>query len=124
MRKKNDPYEIIRKYEAATELLISTAYGDGGPVNPYPRLHRAMVNQIENGEATVSRYAIWANTVRDNILEYVKLIQTDSDTEKALSHLVTAINSLSCFADIQAQFDPFKEDEMTRPPLRKHLFDL
>jgi hypothetical protein len=34
---------------------------------PLPRLYRAALNQYCGGDATASRYGIWANTVRDNI---------------------------------------------------------
>ena len=111
--------EILEDYENTDQFLISQAYGDGGACNPFPRLHRAALNQMEGGDATLSRYAIWANTVRDNIVEAVKLFETDND--KAIDHLKVSINSLSCFCDIQAHFDPFKHGEIDREPVKMDI---
>jgi hypothetical protein len=59
--------EILRKildeYDDAI-LRVSQAYSDGGVEGLRPRLERAALNQLSGGEATFSRYAIWANTVR------------------------------------------------------------
>ena len=49
--------EIIRIYDV-NQIKLSEAYGDGGADAPWPRFHRAVINQIEDGEATFSRYAI------------------------------------------------------------------
>ena len=112
----NKIYEIIENYESTDDFLISTAYGDGGAVNPFPRLHRAVANQTGGGEATLSRYAIWANTVRDNIIEATNLLVEDPD--KAIQHLKVSINSLSCFCDIQAHIDPFEMGDTEREPIK------
>lgn len=111
--------EIIQKYDRSDDLLISTAYGDGGAQNPFPRLHRAVVNQIEGGDATLSRYAIWANTVRDNLIEFTKIREEDPD--QAIKHLKVVVNSLSCFCDIQARFDPFEHGEKDKSPVKLDL---
>ena len=95
---------IMRKYDSE-ELVVSRAHGDGGTDPLWPRFHRAAINQMSGGEATLSRYAIWANTVRDNIIRALEL-GFDSPGE-ARELLVRAANSLSAFSDVQAYFDPF-----------------
>ena len=56
------------------------------------------------GEAVFSRYAIWANTVRDHIAEALEILDTDrAEAERLLRH---AQNSLSAFSEIQSRFDP------------------
>lgn len=106
---KRNPEELIDKiiqvFDREDEIVLSEAYSDGGPEGLSPRLSRAAFNQIGQGDATFSRYAIWANTVRDNILWAIHLLETQ-DTEGANRHLVRAANSLSAFAEIQALLDP------------------
>jgi hypothetical protein len=65
---------------------------------------RAALNQAEEGEATVSRYGIWANTVRDNIRESIEEIDK-GNIDEAKRLLKRAANSLSAFSEIQALFD-------------------
>lgn len=98
-------HEIIAKYDQPS-LQIAGAYCDGGADTPWPRFERAATNQICDGDATLSRYAIWANTVRDNIIEAVQCVEA-GQTEEANSLLVRAANSLSAFSEVQAYFDPF-----------------
>jgi len=87
-------------------LVISDAYGDGGRDPLWPRFERAALNQISSGDAALSRYAIWANTVRDNIIEGLELIESGKSAE-AKRLLTRAANSLSAFSEVQAYFDPF-----------------
>lgn len=96
---------IVQKYEV-DELQLSTAYRDGSIDPLWGRFARAVSNQMESGDATFSRYAIWANTVRDNITEAMELMEA-AETEEARRLMIRAANSLSAFADIQAYFDPF-----------------
>lgn len=96
---------IIQKYET-DELRLSTAYRDGGIDPLWGRFARAVINQMESGDATLSRYAIWANTVRDNIAEAIALLEAGEKSE-AKRLMIRAINSLSAFSDVQAYFDPF-----------------
>ena len=112
--------EIIAKYETMTGFNISTAYEDGGAENPFPRLGRAALNQL-NGEqgATISRYAIWANTVRDNIIEAAKLIKENPG--KSLKYLEISVNSLSSFSDIQAHFDPDQHGNIKSTPKKMDI---
>ena len=97
---------IVEKYDREM-IQLSEAYEDGGPGSPWPRFHRAAANQILGGEATFGRYAIWANTVRDNARKAHKLIE-EGKPEEALPALVYVINSLSAFADVQKEMDPFQ----------------
>lgn len=53
---------IIDKFDTDREFRTSQAFGDGGVDLLSGRLHRAALNQLCEGEATVSRYGIWANT--------------------------------------------------------------
>lgn len=99
-------YRIISKYDQNT-LQISEAYEDGGIDPLWPRFERAVINQIDDGDATFPRYAIWANTVRDNIVESVRHLD-EMDVNEAKRLLTRAANSLSAFSDVQAYFDPFR----------------
>jgi len=97
---------ILARY-GADELVVSTAYADAGVDPLQGRLWRAAVNQMEQGDATGSRYAIWANTVRDNIIVALKPFE-EGDAMAGRRHLVRAANSLSAYTDVQAYFDPFE----------------
>ncbi|MDY0362998.1 MAG: hypothetical protein RBR08_16235 [Desulforegulaceae bacterium] len=112
--------KIINKYDLAEDFLISTAYGDGGSDNPFPRLDRAAINQqsSEHG-ATLSRYAIWANTVRDNIVKAVDLLK--DNPQESVNLLMRSCNSLSAFSDIQALFDPLEHGKINSEPLKLKL---
>lgn len=99
---------IASHFNTDEELLVSSAYGDGG-INPlYPRLLRAAINQCDDGDATLSRYAIWANTVRDHISAAMHLFE-NGEKEEGSRLLIAAHNSLSAFSEIQKHFDPLKE---------------
>lgn len=95
---------IIKRFDDDQQLLRSDAYPDGGTHTLMGRLGRAGLNQATEGEAMLSRYAIWANTVRDHIAESIRLL--DSDRKEAERLLAHAHNSLSAFSQIQAVFDP------------------
>ena len=95
--------EIIRRYDTR-ELKVSKAYEDGGIDPLWPRLDRAAMNQVDGGDATVSRYGIWANTVRDNIREAISLLESKKQ-EDAMPLLIRAANSLSAFSEIQHFLD-------------------
>lgn len=106
---KGDKWEalqdIIDKY-SKDELVLSRAYSDGSVDPLWPRFDRAAGNQLTEGEATVSRYAIWANTVCDNLIESLKFIEKN-DIATARILIIRAANSMSAFADVQALVDPF-----------------
>jgi hypothetical protein len=96
--------EIIKMYDTDRKFLVSRAFTDGG-IDPLSgRLRRAAVDQLHAETATVSRYAIWANTVRDNIRQAAVEIENGNITE-AHRLLHRAANSLSAFSELQAHFD-------------------
>jgi hypothetical protein len=97
--------KIVSKFDTAEELVVSSAYGDGGTTLLFPRLIRAAMNQWDNGDSTVSRYAIWANTVRDHISAAIHLIE-NGETKDGCRLLIAAHNSLSAFSEIQKRLDP------------------
>jgi hypothetical protein len=103
--------EIIDRFSQNMLVNSPLAPMDGGIDGLWERFHRALMNQMSGGEATFSRYAIWANTVRDNILEGLKLAK-DGQLEEAEYHLVRAANSLAAFCEVQAYFDPFELREI------------
>ena len=108
-----DFQHIFDKYNR-DRLQIPDAYnGSKGFDMLWPRFERALSNQIESGEATVSRYAIWAETIRDNIIQAMNEMENGkADEGKRL--LVGAVNSLSAFAEVQAYFDPL--GTLPQPP--------
>ena len=77
------------------------------------RLARAGGNQAREDMAAISRYGIWANTVRDHVRTARELVRDGESQERVLEHLRLAANSLSAFADIQALFD---SQGIARPP--------
>lgn len=95
---------IVERYDT-DRLVVSTAYADGGTEPLRGRLEGGLINQMENGDAMAARYAIWANTVRDNIIAGMNALKAGEHTE-GYRHLVRAANSLSAFSDAQAYLDP------------------
>jgi hypothetical protein len=96
---------IAEHFDTDREFVVSKAYGDGGVDGLVPRLLRAAGNQLGDGDATVSRYAIWANTVRDNI-RVAEQEMSEGNLERARSLMRRAANSLSAFSELQARFSP------------------
>ncbi len=95
---------IVERYDT-DRLVVSTAYADGGTEPLKGRLEGGLINQMENGEAMAARYAIWANTVRDNVIAGMNALKAGESTE-GYRHLIRAANSLSAFSDAQAYLDP------------------
>jgi len=100
MRKVDD---IIEKY-SSSELKVPDAFSGNGLEPLSARLARAALNQSKNGAATLGRYAIWAETVRDNIIEAINFSDSGQN-EKANELLIKAANSLSAFSEIQKILD-------------------
>ncbi len=98
-------HDIVARFDTDEGLVVSEGYGDGGTELLFPRLTRAAMNQCYDGDAMVSRYAIWANTVRDHISAAIRLIE-NNETDAGYRLLIAAHNSLSAFSEIQKQFDP------------------
>lgn len=97
--------EIVSPFNTDERLVVSDAYEDGGTSPLFLRLLRAASNQCVEGEATLSRYAIWANTVRDSISTALRLIE-NGQKDDGYRLLNAAHNSLSAFSEIQKHFDP------------------
>lgn len=95
---------IVERYDI-DRLVVSTAYADGGTEPLRGRLEGGLINQMENGDAMAARYAIWANTVRDNIIAGMNALKAGEQTE-GYRHMIRAANSLSAFSDAQAYLDP------------------
>ena len=96
--------QILEYFETDHEFRVSKAFMDGGLDSPFPRLRRAALNQLCDGEATISRYGIWANTVRDNIRQADREMRTGNLAETRRL-MCRAANSLSAFAELQTHFD-------------------
>ena len=107
--------KIIQEHDRTDQMVISRAYGDGGLGPLFPRLIRASGDQLGNDHATMSRYGIWANTVRDNIRHAYDLIGDDNQ-EEAKIFLIRAINSLSAFSEIQALQDRLRINRIENTP--------
>lgn len=102
-------HDIAVQFDTDAKLVVSSAYGDGGTDFLFPRLIRAAMNQCYDGDAMVSRYAIWANTVRDHMSAAIRLIE-NSENDEGYRLLIAAHNSLSAFSEIQKQLDPLTRE--------------
>jgi hypothetical protein len=95
---------IIEKFDTDREFRISQAFLDGGIDPLFGRLRRAALDQLCGDKAALSRYGIWANTVRDNIRQVDTEIENGNMSE-ARRLLYRAANSMSAFAELQGKFD-------------------
>ena len=95
--------EIIRTHDEDSRIIFSRAFPDGGTGLLFGRLERAASNQVYEGGSMSSRYGIWANTVRDNLVD--ALADIDNGSSDASKKITRCINSLSAFAEIQRLFD-------------------
>ena len=95
---------VIDRFDTDREFKDSHAFSGGDEENLAPSLKRAALNQLCQGEATVSRYGIWANTVRDNIRQ-AEQEMTNENLREARRLMRRAANSLSAFSELQARFD-------------------
>ncbi len=103
---------VIDEYDRSRRLRISEAYGDGGSGGMLgPRLKRAAVDQACGDGAAPSRYGIWANTVRDTVIDALGRVRKGAPQGEIAPLLIAAANSLSAFAEIQRIFD----DQASRP---------
>ena len=99
---------IIEKYKSSSHFNISKRYEGAGSGLPFPRLNRAAIDQIcEDRDAVFSRYAIWANTVRDYIVKASEKL--DRDPQEATNLLKVAVNNLSAFSEIQSEIDSLEK---------------
>ena len=111
--------QIIEVFDREDKIVSSEAYAAGGTEGLSPRLSRAALNQIDEGDATFSRYAIWAITVRDNILHAIRLVE-NQDIDEAKRFIIRAANSLSAFTEIQALTDPLNMGHQRVSTEKKH----
>ena len=102
MVSENQLQEVIDSYQTESEIVRTEVHREEGLDFLFPRLSRAALNQLTEGPATVSRYAIWADTVGNNII--AALHATDDRERRRL--LIRAVNSLSAFSELQSLFDP------------------
>jgi hypothetical protein len=100
--------DMLARASAAQHLLTYPQYGNSGVGGLFPRLERAMGNQITGGPSTLSRYAIWAMTVRDTVAGVLEQIERQ-ELESASKHLVEVANSLLAFAQIQDAIDEWEK---------------
>ena len=105
MKKEKIIEKILKFCDREDVAVVSRAYEDGGAAPPFARLRRAALNQISSGDAVFSRYAIWANTLRDNVRQAMDL-QEQGRYNEAKRLLIRTVNSLSAFAEIQVVCDP------------------
>jgi hypothetical protein len=118
--------KIIQRYNTDSEIIYSAIK----PSNPsttvtvkppdsfdldsmefesvFQRLERAAGNQSVGGGATISRYAIWAETIHWLLCVCTEELKRGRNTEKIHGLLTKATNSIKAFCDIQVIFDPFE----------------
>jgi hypothetical protein len=97
-------HEILERFDNDLNIQKLNAYEVSEAVHDGPlngRLERAAINQIEEGIATFSRYAIWAETVRGILLSAEADIAEGHLTDDTLRKLRRCINALSAFSEIQ-----------------------
>lgn len=101
--------KIVEKCHSSQVVLLSDAFvdggTDGGAMMMGARLARAAVNEIRGDSAAPSRYGIWANTVRDHIIEALGKLENSRVDRETLQKLRDAANSMSAFAEVQALLD-------------------
>lgn len=95
---------LIERFASSPEPVRADAYADGGLTALFPRLERAALNQLSDGDATLSRYGIWANTVRDHIGEALRRLDS-GDTLDAQRLLIQVHNALAAFAEVHGGLD-------------------
>lgn len=107
--REDEMEEIIEMFDTDQEFRISQAFLDGGIDPLFGRLRRAALDQLCGDEAALSRYGIWANTVRDNIRQ-VETEFENGNIMEARRLLYRAANSLSAFSELQAKFDSMRNE--------------
>ncbi len=95
-----DLENLIDGFNTDKDFKISKAFTDCGIDPLFPSLKRAALNQINQEQATVNSYTIWANTVRDNIRKADEEIKADNHAE-AHRLLCRTANSVSAFSEVQ-----------------------
>lgn len=101
--------KIVEEHDSV-ELKISSDNNQIGIDPLWPRLERAALNQTSDEEATISRYGIWATTVRNNIAHAMELIEA-GEHDEGRAFLVRSANALSAFNDIQSLINAEEQRE-------------
>lgn len=102
---------IIAKYDRPE--VVKMIRMDGGLDPLWARFERVAMNQEGGGPATIALYAIWSNTVRDNIIEGLNLLdRVKRDDAKKL--FIRGANSLGVFAEYQQHMDPLMDPEQEK----------
>ena len=100
--------ELIESYSQDRRLLPFSALNEPqsseSPQMMQARLERAALNQASGGDATLSRYRIWAETVRGVIVKTIGEIESSS-IDLPIEELVMTANSIACFCEIQDRLD-------------------
>ncbi len=111
MTDEDDVRNLIGRFdrEVVVDLAIPV---DGGTDPLWPRFERSALNQISDGTATLSRYAIWANTVRNNLLMALDAMARGDDVP-ARRHLIRSANSLAAFCELQMRMSSTDADDGT-----------
>ena len=104
--------EIIAEYDrpglvGPINYGASNGYFDNDKGYLFPRLERAATNQSVDGDATITRYALWAKTVHDLIV-YAIINYKNEKPSDGEDLLVKAANSLAAFSEIQFFFEKNK----------------
>jgi hypothetical protein len=100
---------ILKFYRelGGSKIFDNPRFQEGGHEEMiYPRLHRAAINQLEDGSATLARYGIWASTMRGILLQAMEELKAN-DSDSARERITYVINSLGAFIDIQAALDSY-----------------
>lgn len=101
--------DIIFRYSRDDSRILNTLASDG--IDPlWPRLERAATNQLDGGQAMLSRYGIWSNTVRDNIITGMQLLE-NGDLTESKRLMARAVNALSAFSELQKYFDQKRQGD-------------
>lgn len=72
------------------------------------RLLRGVEDQVSGDPATLSRYAIWAETLRGAVIHAAEEVAQGRASEDTRRILVRVANSLAAFCEIQAKLDPLR----------------
>jgi len=96
-------HQLIESYSQDRHLCpfdgINAPHSSESPQMMQARLERAALNQVSGGEATLSRYLIWAETVRGVIVRTIKEIESSSG-DLSVGGLIMTANSLARFCKI------------------------
>ncbi len=101
---------VISKFHDADRIVDFEAFesgagADGNDTMLGPRLERAAMNQSEDGAATITRYAIWAETVRGLVMTSLADVENGRINPQTKECLIKAANSLAAFSEVQRLFD-------------------